>query len=158
MLINIFFFIQDNENRITSMRKGQITEKNLKHREIAGKSLEKFSINNFDNEFFKKIFMHLSLFDRLEMKKGKMNNFKEIQPIISFFFTSKYFFPVCKRWRDASRATWDNIKKFKCSVLLGRSYNNRLMRQSDVVVILRHCGENLTELITSGNTRYFYCT
>ncbi|XP_044005671.1 F-box/LRR-repeat protein 2-like [Aphidius gifuensis] len=56
---------------------------------------------------------------------------------------------VCHKWKEACQRSWYDIKKYKCGVLIGGNYKNRLLTQSFLEKILLRCGVYLKELALS---------
>lgn len=106
-------------------------------------------INKLPCECLARIFMYLDIFDRIEIRKSKLLSCKNY--FVLFILMKYYFcFLVCKNWKDiCDNFAWYDIKKFVCHASIGRSYNNRKMKTSDVATVLFRCGRYLRHLILS---------
>ncbi|XP_044001843.1 F-box/LRR-repeat protein fbxl-1-like isoform X1 [Aphidius gifuensis] len=82
-------------------------------------------INSLDNDSLAQIFMLLPISDRITVDQ------------------------VCSKWKEACQLAWHDIKKYKCSDAIVRSYEKCILTQSYVEKILFNCGIYLKELILS---------
>ncbi|XP_044007280.1 protein ARABIDILLO 1-like [Aphidius gifuensis] len=89
------------------------------------KDQKKVVNNSLDYDSLAKIIMLLPIAERIEMEK------------------------VCTKWKEACQLAWYDIKKYKCELSIGRSYDNRLLTQQYLEKILLMCGIYLNELSLS---------
>ncbi|XP_044005432.1 uncharacterized protein LOC122850340 [Aphidius gifuensis] len=82
-------------------------------------------INSLDNDSLAQIFMLLPISERIIMDE------------------------VCSKWKEACQLAWHDIKKYKCTNTIVRSYEKCILTQSYVEKILFNCGIYLKELILS---------
>ncbi|XP_044003962.1 uncharacterized protein LOC122849334 [Aphidius gifuensis] len=82
-------------------------------------------INSLDNDSLAQIFMLLPISERITMDQ------------------------VCLKWKEACQLAWHDIKKYKCTNAIVRSYEKCILTQSYVEKILFNCGIYLKELILS---------
>ncbi|XP_044001946.1 uncharacterized protein LOC122848149 [Aphidius gifuensis] len=82
-------------------------------------------INSLDNDSLAQIFMLLPISERITMNE------------------------VCSKWKEACQLAWHDIKKYKCTNAIVRSYEKCPLTQSYVKRVLFNCGIYLKELILS---------
>ncbi|XP_044003956.1 uncharacterized protein LOC122849329 [Aphidius gifuensis] len=82
-------------------------------------------INSLDNDSLAQIFMLLPISERITMDQ------------------------VCSKWKEACQLAWYDIKKYKCTNAIVRSYEKCILTQSYVEKVLFYCGVYLKELILS---------